>query len=393
MQYKNAIANELFLVTAAKLNRTDWALKEWQWFERSGMINNQSLINDGLDGDCRNNKAATYTYNQGVILGGLAHLYFQTGNQSLLRQGEAIADAVINLKTDHNGVLTETGCGDGALFKGIFVRYLRYFMTSPLIQTKIDQYEAFLKVNANSVWQNSQDAEGKFGGWWGGHTVFESASVGLQVAAIDVLTAAKRPQTTDLDLPGSCLHGRSVSGRCICDTRFVGGMCEKEVNWARYYTNRKVVIMTSSGRFVSSGGYSTNQPQLLWPTQSHMSDQEKFTVQNCGGGVGLQDSAGYWLSVSNRTGKYQLEALPAQHISCDLQHSNVTFLVSEGPTGGLVALQSAVASNLYLGTEIVREVERVVVQELGVTTRPYPRAELPPASYFHISLDQICQDF
>ena len=80
-QYKNAIANELFLSAAARLgDRTadpaqkahyiGWARTEWQWFSHSGMINQYHLINDGLDSSdplhCINNGQAVYTYNQGV---------------------------------------------------------------------------------------------------------------------------------------------------------------------------------------------------------------------------------------------------------------------------------------------------------------------------------------
>jgi hypothetical protein len=58
--YKNAITNELFLLSSMRLHPfatllgksstyyLDWALKEWQWFENSGMINSDYLINDGL---------------------------------------------------------------------------------------------------------------------------------------------------------------------------------------------------------------------------------------------------------------------------------------------------------------------------------------------------------
>jgi hypothetical protein len=122
--YKNAIANELFFATAAKLGKRSWAQKAWDWFEQSGMINNQSLINDGLGSDCRNNHATTYTYNQGVILGGLSQLHAMTRNASLLIQAGEIIDAVLEHLTDENGVLTEVDCGDGSLFKGIFVRYV-----------------------------------------------------------------------------------------------------------------------------------------------------------------------------------------------------------------------------------------------------------------------------
>ena len=63
--YTNAIANELYLAVAASLaNRMpaqnkqyylDIAKTQWEWFKNSGMINGDSLINDGLDDNCRNN--------------------------------------------------------------------------------------------------------------------------------------------------------------------------------------------------------------------------------------------------------------------------------------------------------------------------------------------------
>jgi hypothetical protein len=62
--YANAIANELFLSTAAHLanradNKTfyvDWAKRELDWFLGTGMINDRGLINDGLDPKtCKNN--------------------------------------------------------------------------------------------------------------------------------------------------------------------------------------------------------------------------------------------------------------------------------------------------------------------------------------------------
>lgn len=68
--YTNAIANELYLSVAASLaNRMtsnkqyylDIANKQWQWFENSGLINSDNLINDGLDDNCQNNGQKTWT--------------------------------------------------------------------------------------------------------------------------------------------------------------------------------------------------------------------------------------------------------------------------------------------------------------------------------------------
>jgi len=101
--YKNAIANELFLLTAGCLHQRttdpgrrasgylDWALREWQWFNASGLIGPAGLVNDGLTADCTNNGGTTWTYNQGVIIGGLTVLHDITGDGAYLGQAEAIA--------------------------------------------------------------------------------------------------------------------------------------------------------------------------------------------------------------------------------------------------------------------------------------------------------------
>src|SRR5207248_9208110 len=64
-KYKNAIANELFLTVAARLHQRtpgdggkesyiEWAQREADWFEASGMINAQNLVNDGLNAEGKN---------------------------------------------------------------------------------------------------------------------------------------------------------------------------------------------------------------------------------------------------------------------------------------------------------------------------------------------------
>ena len=54
-----------------------------------------SLVNDGLTADCANNGGTTWTYNQGVIIGGLAVLYEITGDDAYLGQAETIAAAAL----------------------------------------------------------------------------------------------------------------------------------------------------------------------------------------------------------------------------------------------------------------------------------------------------------
>ncbi|HWG11767.1 MAG TPA: glycoside hydrolase family 76 protein [Streptosporangiaceae bacterium] len=206
--YKNAIPNELFLSLAAQLHQRvagdsgassylDWALQEWQWFADSGMIDGIGLVNDGLTTDCANNGGVTWTYNQGVILGGLASLYQITGDAAYLRQAGKIADAAIaNLVTPAGGTgpagilrepceLQATGCdGDQTQFKGIFMRNL----ASLYEVGQQSAYADFIAANAASIWANDRNESNQFGLRWAGP--FDAADASRQSSALDALNAA-----------------------------------------------------------------------------------------------------------------------------------------------------------------------------------------------------------
>lgn len=197
-KYKNAIANELFLAIAARLHsRTqgdkgagsylDWAIREWNWFKNSGMINRDRLINDGLTSNCQNNGQTTWTYNQGVILGGLVDLYRGTNDAALLTQAQAIADAAIRALAP-NGILREPcepDCGaDGPQFKGIFVRNLLTLYQA----TRKPEYKTFLLQNADSIWMQCRNDANQFGLCWAG--AFDRTDAARHSAAMDALNAA-----------------------------------------------------------------------------------------------------------------------------------------------------------------------------------------------------------
>ena len=199
-KYKNAIANELFLTVAARLHQRtrddrgegsyqDWALREWQWFEASGMINSENLVNDGLNSAGKNNGGTTWTYNQGVVLGGLVALSDITHDRSLIARAEAIADAAMRSLAP-GGVLQEpceqkNGCGgDGPQFKGIFVRNLDILART----TPQKQYRDFLRHNAASIWDNDQNDRYQFGLRWAGP--FDRADACRQSAALDAFNAS-----------------------------------------------------------------------------------------------------------------------------------------------------------------------------------------------------------
>jgi predicted alpha-1,6-mannanase (GH76 family) len=202
--YKNAITTELFITLAARLHertlhqRADgdqeylsWALRGWEWLLGRALIGPDGLINDGLTPGCGNNGGTAWTYNQGVILGGLAALYDITGDRAYLRHGEYIADAALGGLTDADGILTEPcelsadGCdGDGSQFKGIFARHLHAFYQ----RSGNRGYRDFLLRNADSVWANARNADDQLGLRWAGP--FDRADASRQSSALDVLTAA-----------------------------------------------------------------------------------------------------------------------------------------------------------------------------------------------------------
>jgi predicted alpha-1,6-mannanase (GH76 family) len=205
--YRNAVVNELFLLTAIRLHQRTpgdagpgsylfWATNEWSWFQGSGMINSQSLINDGLSG-CTNNGQTTWTYNQGVILGGLTDLYKVTGNSACLSQAEAIANATIATLVDGNGILVEPceagGCdGDATEFKGIFERNLAYLYD----ETHTASYYNFMRANAHAVWFKDRNDFNQLGLKWDGPYDTDDAS--RHSSAMMAVSALAQPITAGL---------------------------------------------------------------------------------------------------------------------------------------------------------------------------------------------------
>ena len=204
--YKNAIANELFLSVAAHLaNRTsgsarsqylEWGNWEWKWFRRTGMLNAKGLINDGLNNGrgkgggstCTNNGRTTWTYNQGVVLGGLAELSTAKHDATLRETARRIATAAITQLVDSNGILhdpCEPKCGaDGVQFKGIFVRNLVLLNQSH----PRSAYGAFIDKNADTLWKDARGPNFQLSERWSGP--YDSSNAASQTSALDALVGA-----------------------------------------------------------------------------------------------------------------------------------------------------------------------------------------------------------
>ncbi len=228
-RYKNAITNEQFLRISLWLYRIsvrnghpeqaylDWADKSWNWFLRSGMLNAQNLINDGLDDNCRNNGQNPWTYNQGVILGALADLYRIKGDTSYLDQAYRIAEANISYNATDQGILLEKGCGDsncgndGPMFKGVFIRNLEELLAaSPADRPERARMENFLARNAAAAWANRLDT-GLFGVRWDKALPAGKQSP-AQSSGLDLLLAAPADPQAPPVAPKVCLYDRADFG-------------------------------------------------------------------------------------------------------------------------------------------------------------------------------------
>ncbi|MFJ4883792.1 glycoside hydrolase family 76 protein [Streptomyces sp. NPDC088731] len=199
--YKNAITNELYLhLNAALHNRIPGdtgylqrAKDEWSWFRGSGMINGSRLINDGLGDTCANNGQVTWTYNQGVVLGGLTELYRATGDGGLLDEARALADASTSSGylnpggTLHEPYEPDSDCTtDGDSFKGAYARGLG------ILNAQLDghPYSAYLHRQADTARAKDRNALAQYGPHWAGP--LSATGNGCQHSALDLLNAASR---------------------------------------------------------------------------------------------------------------------------------------------------------------------------------------------------------
>lgn len=195
--YKGAIENGLFLTVAAQLaNRASnkeyylqWAQKQWDWFQGTGMINEHYNINNGINlTTCRNDDGIVWSYNQGVILGGLLELNKAAPDETYLTMAERIALAGIKFLSDSNGILhdpCEPDCGgDGPQFKGILMRNLQKLH----LALPNDRYKKFINENADSIWLNDRGSGNQLGLVWSGP--FKGATASTQSSAADALVAA-----------------------------------------------------------------------------------------------------------------------------------------------------------------------------------------------------------
>ena len=125
-----------------------------------------------LTSACKNNGQTTWTYNQGVVASGLAELYHATGDSSYLTQAEITLDGAIAHKTQ-NGILKETcdnanptsTCNnDQAMFKGIWMKHLQFYLDRAT--DRVAKYTDFIGAQESAVFHYGTGADWTVGNVW-----------------------------------------------------------------------------------------------------------------------------------------------------------------------------------------------------------------------------------
>jgi predicted alpha-1,6-mannanase (GH76 family) len=218
--YKSAISNELFVALSAKLHLLKFGpgktskylkraedtvawLKSWDHLP----LIDEFVFRDGVTiPDC-GLSPNQWTYNSGVIVGGLVDMAIGSGKQEYMDFAEKIAFAAMKHFTlddeEHQlgKVLVERVCestpearcdGDQKEFKGIFVRNLGYLYQKLTDSSKKVQIRQFIKDNVDSILENNRPAEEpdsfKFGCRWTGPYI-DYGPVTM-FSAVDLFTVA-----------------------------------------------------------------------------------------------------------------------------------------------------------------------------------------------------------
>ena len=173
---KNTCSNAPAAILAAwlygELNDAEdreWALKIYQWQKEFLFNSATGAVADALDTyDMSVAWSSTYTYNQGSLLGAALEMYKLTGEQPYLNDACKAADYTMNyLSNTTDQLLRNEGSGDGALFKGIFVRYFTQLIMLDQLDERIrTRYIRFLKNNGETLWREGLNANFLASAYW-----------------------------------------------------------------------------------------------------------------------------------------------------------------------------------------------------------------------------------
>jgi predicted alpha-1,6-mannanase (GH76 family) len=196
---KNAITNSLYIqLNAALAGRVpdagpyrSRALAGWAWFQATGLVNDEYLVNDGVSSKtCRNAGNTHWTYNSGVLIAALVELSRLTGDGHALTVARRVAVAMTtSLRFNRFGVFREQcepGCRsdpDKASFKGAAVRGL-----SALNRATNAAFDPWLRKQADLTYRANRNRLDMYSFHWDGP--FDWSDVSAQHSVVDLFNAS-----------------------------------------------------------------------------------------------------------------------------------------------------------------------------------------------------------
>ncbi|MFZ4263216.1 glycoside hydrolase family 76 protein [Sphingobacterium sp. HJSM2_6] len=157
---KNACSNGPASILAARLykvtkNQTylDWAIKIYEWEKEVLFDRSTGAVYDHFNGQTDVIARFSLTYNQGTFLGTAVELYNISKDPIYLNDAQKIVNYTITKCIDaSNNVLRHEGIGDGAMFKGIFIRYfVQYLLVDEISDAFRSKFENFFLHNAKTA--------------------------------------------------------------------------------------------------------------------------------------------------------------------------------------------------------------------------------------------------
>jgi predicted alpha-1,6-mannanase (GH76 family) len=142
-----------------------FANKILKWLDDT-LVDDEGNVADGInkDGDSKLSKDWQFTYNYGTYVGACVEAYKATEDETYITKAKLSADyAMKKLTKPATGILKSEGQGDGGLFKGIFLRYLKDLSSlEVLTKEEKETYTSFIKNNATSAWTKGRSDEVPF---------------------------------------------------------------------------------------------------------------------------------------------------------------------------------------------------------------------------------------
>ena len=204
LDYKNTPANAPAAILAARLYQAfgndedlEWAKRIYDWQKTTLVDPESGLVWDGMNrlGDGMVDTDWRFTYNQGVYIGAGVELYKATGDKAYLADAARTVDYVLTHMTNPStGMLPSEGDGDGALFKGVLVRYLGEYIRVEPEASSAQEVAKLITVNAESLWDFGRSTEaGKtfFSNSWA-QTPDQVVQLATQLSGVMLLEQAAR---------------------------------------------------------------------------------------------------------------------------------------------------------------------------------------------------------